>query len=293
MLIDHSNMNIEKKHYFCIDMEVTSLEKALVANPTGWRLAMGIGPDALEVVAYSPMEENTLIHRRVEASQATAPLKALEDAVYDNPLLLADFGHVNCVLSSQQVIVAPVEAADEPDAHVALMKASFPGWSGEIIVDKVPASNAVILTGVDREIAGFLRRTFFNPVLSGRLAVLSRYFLTSSRRVNAARCLVNLRRGSLDIIAVDRGRLLMANTFEFTTETDAVYYILAARRQVWLDDSELLISGDQDWRERLMPSLRRFVAAVMPVIFPSDMFRAGGREAMNSPFELIVLPLCE
>jgi hypothetical protein len=45
-------------------------------------------------------------------------------------------------------------------------------------------------------------------------------------------------------------------------------------------------------REAIMPELRRYINYVMPVIFPSAMFRAG-REAMNAPFELIVLPLCE
>jgi hypothetical protein len=53
-----------------------------------------------------------------------------------------------------------------------------------------------------------------------------------------------------------------------------------------------LVCGDVALREQIMPELRRFVNYVMPVIFPSTMFRAG-KEALNAPFELILLPLCE
>lgn len=269
------------------------LESELIGNPLHWRLALGISSTELEIVAHSPSEDNSLIHRHIDLdSTAPTPLQALEKAVYDTPLLLLDFGRISCVIDTPQTIVAPPEVADDAEAALELMEMSFPGYVSETAVSPLGASNAVLVSGYDIETASFLRRTFFNTTLAPRLEPLCRYFLGVSRRVNTPRMFVNAGPRAIDIVAVDRGRLLVANTFRYDTPDDAAYYVMAIRRDAPLSDCELLVSGQPAARDTLMGLLRRFVPGVMPVIFPSEMFRAG-REAMNCPFELIVQPLCE
>lgn len=82
--------------------------------------------------------------------------------------------------------------------------------------------------------------------------------------------------------------------FAFREPIDAIYYIMACRDMLKLDaqDNELLIAGDNSLRDAITPTLREYLAYVMPVIFPSSMFKAG-KDAMKAPFDLIVLPLCE
>ena len=53
---------------------------------------------------------------------------------------------------------------------------------------------------------------------------------------------------------------------------------------------ELFIAGERELRAQTSALLRRYVRFVMPVIFPSSMFRAG-RAAFDAPFEAIVAPL--
>lgn len=276
------------------NMESTRLDKDLIADPCRWRLAMQFGPGAIDVVAYSPMEDNSLLHRRILLdTAASSPLKALEGAVYDNPLLLSDFGHIHCLVDSPEVMVAPREAAGlDADRLVTLMAAAVPGFDGVAMANDLPAANAAIVMGLNRDTWGFLTRTFFNADIQHHLTPLCRYFLNVSRRANSPRVYANLRTHSLDVVAVDRDRLLMANTFRFDATDDAAYYILASRRQLGLDSAEMFLTGDASVRELVAPVLRRFISAVMPVIFPSAMFRAG-KDALGAPFELIVLPLCE
>ena len=57
-------------------------------------------------------------------------------------------------------------------------------------------------------------------------------------------------------------------------------------------NDELFITGSTTTRETITPILRKHLSFVMPVIFPSEMFKAG-KEAMKAPFDLIVIPLCE
>ena len=68
----------------------------------------------------------------------------------------------------------------------------------------------------------------------------------------------------------------------------------AAARELEFDNStdRLIVSGDADIRDRLLPLLRKYVSYVMPMIFPSDIFKLG-RDALNAPFELIAIPLLD
>ena len=86
---------------------------------------------------------------------------------------------------------------------------------------------------------------------------------------------------------------MMANTFDAPEASDAAYFIVAVRKMLNLpDDAETMLAGSAKLREQVSPILRQFPAQVMPVIFPSEMFRAG-KESLSSPFDLIILPLCE
>lgn len=99
----------------------------------------------------------------------------------------------------------------------------------------------------------------------------------------------------VDIVAFGHdGALRLAVTKPVTAAADSAYWILACAREAGLDPAsdEILLCGDNAARHELMPLLRRYAGYVMPVIFPSAAFRSG-RDALNAPFPLILIPLCE
>ena len=65
------------------------LDRELIGEPRLWRLAMRIGEKSLHVILLSTIEDNSLIYSEIPIDSAnTDRLKALEEAVYENPLLL-------------------------------------------------------------------------------------------------------------------------------------------------------------------------------------------------------------
>lgn len=111
---------------------------------------------------------------------------------------------------------------------------------------------------------------------------------------NAGKMYAHIHNNQLDLLSFGKDTLRLANSYAFRDPMDAVYYILACRKMLNLDpgSDEMLIAGDNSVREAITPTLREYLAYVMPVIFPSSMFKAG-KDALNAPFDLIVLPLCE
>ncbi len=270
------------------------LKKDLVRRPELWNMALKFEQSALHVLLHSPLEENALIYREIALDpDASTPMRAIEDAVYDNPLLLSDFKTITCVTDTRRVMAIPAGIESIDDREMLLDKV-YPDGDGEIVENDLMARNASLIFSIDTELSSFIARTFFNARILHQLTPLCRHFMAESRRANTRRMYANLRHGSVDLIAYDHCKLLMANTLELRDSFDAVYYILASFEALGLDRmaDELLISGDAALREEITPPLRDYISYVMPVIFPSAMFKAG-KEAMKAPFELVTLQSCE
>lgn len=269
------------------------LDKDLIADTTICDMLVRVGRERVDVAVYSVVSDNTLIYRSFSSSNTASLLKAIEDTVYDNPLMLCDFRRAFMLIDTSCYTVIPSEI-DDNDRAESVLKALNPLFDGIIERAETATRNAVIVYGIERELHSFIRRTFAGITVMPHILPLVRYFASKPGRGNTRRMICNFRRSALDIVVIDGNCLLQANTFAFRTPMDAVYYILASRASHNLDphNDEVLLAGDRQIRETVTPVLRTYIARVMPAIFPPQMFRAG-KESMKAPFDLIITPLCE
>lgn len=270
------------------------LNKDIISDPLLWRLALRIDDECIDVMLLCSVEDNSLIYRHISFDKsAPSKLKAIEDIIYENPLLLSDFARIDCIIETKKFVLIPNEFQRD-DTNELIFANIFPGFDGEIVINDMPETGATILMGLETEFISFLRRTFNNPRLYHHLTTMCRYFRHNSRMGNSGKMYAHLRQNYIDVMVYGSDNIRLANTFKFRDPMDAVYYILSCRKFLNLDSSndELFISGNSTLRESITPILRKYITYVMPVIFPSSMFKAG-KDAMSVPFDLIILPLCE
>lgn len=276
-------------------MTCGTLDKDRITDPKMWNLLLRIGMRDLHIAAYSIVEENSMIYRHfLLDSNPDKFLRSLEDVIYDNPMFLSDFRRIYCVVQTQSLLVIPSEYNHESDRE-EIFKAANPEFEGHIMFEQTGTRNASIVAGVGNDLMGFIRRTFHNAVVCSHLSSLTRFFSAKAGKGNNMNMLANLRESSVDVIIMQGGTLMQANTFSFSDPMDAVYYLLACRHRIGLDphNDELLLAGDSAIREKIITVLRNYLARVMPAIFPPQMFKSG-KDAMLVPFDLIVTPLlCE
>lgn len=272
----------------------TPLTRELVKEPAYCRLDLRIGVSALDVMIYNPLEDNSLLLRHCDlAADGADALKQLETFIYDNPLLLSDFKTVTAIIESRSFLTVPDSVADACDAIALLREADSDTDSRAVVIDdRLDAFGARILTPMAPATANFLRRTFPNIRLHNSLYPFTRYCHSNLTKGNTIKTFVNLRAKSLDIAVMSSSTLYLLNRFEYRDINDAAFYILNCTEDTSDDREEILVGGDREQRDALMPMLRKFRPYVMPMIFPSAMFKAGA-DAMKSPFDLIILPLCE
>lgn len=270
-----------------------------IDNPRLWRLALEIDTDAIRAVAYSTVEDNTLLSFAVPLDPtAASPLKALEDAVYSTPVLLSDFGKVDVVVRCSSFTVVPAQLDAGACRAAALCAGILDDDTFVLQTDVIEGADVKIVWTLEAGRANFLARTFRNPAVHHHLAPLARHFGRKTSMGNTGKTFVHMHSGAtaaVDIVAYGSdSRLLLMTSKEVYADADALYFILAVLRNIGLNPAadEVLLCGDAVRREALMPVLRTYVASVMPLIFPSAAYRAG-HKALSSPFPLVILPLCE
>lgn len=272
---------------------MTPLTSETVASPSLLSLCMRISSRKLDIMLYNPYEDQSLVYRStVFAAQpqlvSMTPLKALESCIYDNPLLLCgEFSSTSVIIDTPSVAVFPAVISDP----LPLMAETLPGLpsGAEPLLLPCPSPDATIVAMPDGRLLNFIRRTFPGATVTHPLLPFMTY--VRSRLQGAGRkAFVNLHDTTLELIVISSTHLYIATRLTYSTVDDAAFYILSALSRPRCDTDEIFITGDSSDRTALTDILRRFHPYVMPLIFPSQMHRAGA-SAGTIPFDLLILPL--
>lgn len=268
----------------------------LIADTSYCQLGMRLSAAALDVMIYNPMEDNSMVVRKFPLaadSSGQSLRECFEAIVYDNPLLLGNFQKIFFEVETPEFLVVPSDI-DSEEAQKAVFKAAHPsaGEDVTILSNHIEGVGASVLFALPDKLLNFVRRTFDGVRILHNLAPLMIYFRRQLRHAGAIKTLVNVRESSAEVIVMSHNRLLLANRFSFSTVDDLTYYVLAATEQLDVTGHEIYTAGNRQLRTSLTESLRRFRSPVMPLIFPSAIYRAG-KVSLSTPFDLVILPLCE
>lgn len=257
-----------------------------ILNITQPSLVIDIESDKLSYLVYGhdkkPEMATTIFDNGGNLKQA------LENAVYDTPLLLEEYGRTTIVLHSQHFVVMPEELI--PSAN-QVFQASFSSLEGELMTCQVKNTDVAIACDVPHDVMAFLSRTFGNPVLLHHLAPLIAYCAKAYADDNG--CLhINVSDEEAHIVATRNGKLQLANTYPYRSIEDIIYFALAAFKECHFDSraDKILLSGENELRATLAEQLRQRIAHVMPEVFPAQAL-ALGKEAINIPFNIIATTL--
>lgn len=271
------------------------LEKEMITDPVRWQLILEVADDALQVVIFSPYAQHAMIYERIELGEpGKTPLQRLENVIYDNPLLLSDFGAVTALIDTQRFLPIPDILAEMGQECVeATFRRAIPGTGTgtSVMVSPLSAMPMAVAFEVNNDVMNFLRRTFPGVKICHTTVPVCNYFRAKNRLRGYGKMMVNLGHGRLDVVVLGESAPLLVNSYRFREPMDAVYYIMAVRQKLSLAETdEIIVGGDRMLRAQVTPVLRRYVRYVMPAIFPTVMFQAG-RASLVAPFEMVLAPI--
>ena len=272
------------------------LEKDFITQPELWRLALMVSDRELSVALYPPVAREEILWRNFTLDRDTPDrLKAIEDIVYDNPLLLCDFKRVDCIVDSKEFMILPETVTDD-DMNLFLSSGGFDDDLSSSVISS-PAENTRLLQAMDTKVCSFLKRTFYNITFRSKVSLLASYFISSTDNMPARKALALTNGDRLTFLGAEGHRLLAANEFEFRRPADAAYYILASMKQLGMepDDPEVALAVRRDINDdenSINALLKPYVRNIMTIPFPMLRYRAS-RSTLLIPFPLLLLPICE
>lgn len=267
-------------------MEQAILSKDMIPQPELWRCAMEIGSDRLDVALFPPVATERLIHRTILLNpDASFHEKAVQEAIYVNPLLLSDFARIDVVIDNSEFAVVPSVTAHNVEPEAILEAASFD------LMDKIaeishPDESISIVFAVPAPLAGFIRRTFFNVRINHSLAPL-----VAARPLTSA-IFASVTDSKVDLIATDGNNLLLANSFRCATPEDATYYIVAVRNNLPVEQPKIILAGNGSKTDTIEKYLTKYAVAPERAEVPTALARLG-KDAMTLPQSLTALLSCE
>ncbi|MGL4292811.1 MAG: DUF3822 family protein [Bacteroidales bacterium] len=261
-------------------------------NSKEYTLSIRLMPDGFSFSIHNPGEENSLRYETCLFGSSANYAAVLEDEILSREELLLPYRRVNIIIASSRFSLVPIDLFAESQKEKFYEFLQTP-VSETILSDMLEHTRAVNVYGVEQQVYAFLCRTFCNPVFRHHLSVMSEYFILKSRMGNYDKMICQMRYGMLDILCFRKGSLMLANTFKYRHINDVVYFILATWKSLRMEphtDSLQLTGNSADINE-LTTLLNPYIAAITPVVFPAQMFNLG-KESMETPFDLIVFPLC-
>lgn len=270
-----------------------------IANPRLWRMGMLLDTEAttLTVAATCVADghsEKPLV-RHIRLAEGVEPLRALEDAVYDNPMLLADFACCDILLRTPHYAMVPQAFADDPEAQTdaASLLWTDPDRDSGLLCDAVQRTDAAVLTAVDGGVLSFLGRTFADARIRHTIVVEAGYFAGKACSNRATKLYAVAEPGGIDLFCFDGHKLLGAVRYGCSDTADMIYYAAAMAQVCGVAGPALqfCVGGVAPESEAVADGLRRFSPRVVPwMVSPAATKAAAGEQL---PFPLLILPLCE
>lgn len=263
-------------------MTPSLLTKELIDDTSAWRLIVRIADDSMSALLLGPdgPERGALFHtERLEGPS----VKALENAVYDNPLLLGDFEAVDVIFSTSQCFASPLAAAP---LREEMAEAMLPDYDAPRTLLAEPfGPDGELVYAVGSEMYNFVARTFACARFHHSLAIDAAWLGAHAEPSGLYALCDSVSEMNLVGFGPDR-RLVYLNRPPTFAPADCAYYILAAAAP----GAELTIgcrTGAVEQIEETLCAVRPD-ARIMPLTLPDAMLRLG-RQALQAPFDMLFL----
>ncbi|MDE6459782.1 MAG: DUF3822 family protein [Paramuribaculum sp.] len=250
-------------------MEQEILSKDMIPQPELWRCVIEMDESRLDVALFPPVETERLIHRTILLNPDSPSLdKAVQEAVYANPLLLSDFARIDVLVTTTDFSIVPAETAQSADAAQILTAACI-DTDGKTAEMCAASPNCSIAFAIDSSLAGFIRRTFFNVRIAHSLAPLIAYPAEETAIFTA------VERGKVLITAFENSNLLFANIFRCAGAEDATYFISAVSKNLPVENLPVVLAGNSGEADLTEEYLTKYICAPKRSTLPHTLARFG------------------
>jgi hypothetical protein len=227
-------------------------------------LSIRLSTDGFSFYIYNPRKGSYSLSTTREVNDSISLTANLKHEYQELDFLQGEFAGVNIVVSGRRFTYVPKELLDEDDADLVFHYNQEHRDNEVAMVNQLKNGNAAVLFGLDKSTQAFVDDHFHGARFYSQSALLCDYFAVKSRGGVARKMYVAFRGDGLDLFAYEQGSLIMANSFDTSRDADNTYYILAAWKQLGMNQEtdELYLTGNAERINAIEKELKRYVKSV-------------------------------
>ena len=265
---------------------MTQLHRDLIADTLLWHVNICIADEAIHVLFTGPesVEQSVMFHTIDLKPGLASHLAAVEEAVYDNQLLLADFASVRVMVDTSNFVLVPSALTPLASEIVDSMIPDLEDSATTLLSAMTADTSQLLAMAISSDLYNFINRTWANPLIDHPLAVTARYLQLIPTHGAGSALYGVLSSGRMMAVRYRRdGELDFANRFAISAAADAAYYLLSLSPNV----ETLVVGGESDLRNDASALLRpRLEAPVLPITLSPELLQLR-RMAPTAPLYLL------
>lgn len=250
------------------------------------RLFIRLGED-ISFAHYDPRQPESFSFFPYESTPAASRVVNLRGALDTLPPEGTQTTDAQVLVGTGATTLVPLAHFREEDCATLYAYCCPEPADTDVFYDTLPAANAVLLFGLQRQVVRMLKETFASVHYVSALTPLLRHFAERST-AGGRRLYAYIDGASAHLSAFDGGRLLMANSYPARHATDIAYFALnMARRLAFdLEADTCYVTGARDTRERVAQELRNYIRHVNPINPSAEFNRHPATRSGQVPYDL-------
>ncbi len=236
-----------------------------------YTLSIRLSTDCFMLSVYNPISGENFTFTEWSVDETLSLTANLKKMFRELEWISHTFRRVNILMADKRFALVPLEFFEDEQTEM-LFYHSHSARENELVQYNIlRKNNAVVLFGMDKSACNFLKDKYPDCRFYAQASSLIEAFAAKCRLGNSRKMYVNLRERGIDLFCYDRGRLLLANSFECRETADRIYYLLYSWKQLGFEAErdELHLSGNLSDKESLLPELKKYIRQVY-IMTPSS-----------------------
>lgn len=232
-----------------------------------YTLSIRLSADGFSFSVFNPLPEGGLSDSNRKIDESLSLTANLKQTFRELEWLKHSFYKVNIIVADKRFTLVPLDFFEDEQCEM-LFYHNHPKRDNEIVQYNIlQKNNTVVLFGMDKSAYSFLQEQYPNARFCAQASPLIEHFSAKSRLGNTRKMYADLQSNYANIYCYDRGRLLLANSFECKVTADRLYYLLYIWKQLGFEQmhDELHLSGNLEDKDALVSQLQKFIKQVFIV----------------------------
>lgn len=277
--------------------EETNLKNLDFNMSKHFTLSMRLSTEQFAFSIFNPLNEEPMVYLLREVDKDLSMPANVKQLLRTNSFLNHPFSRVNVIMDTNRYTLVPFELFEDEQA-TSLFYSNLSHndtETEEVKYNILPKTNAVVLFGMDKLIDQLLSDEYSNLHFFCQMSPLTEYFTNKSFAGNTRKLYAYIKETSIDLFCINRGKLLLINSFRCRSTEDVLYYLLFAWKQMKFDQEhdELNLVGNIHDKQTITDRLQQFINQIYFINPKSELANLGGNSSNEVPFDLQTLKLCE